>query len=572
MSKKVLFGLLVLTLALLSFSFVMAQEEIPRGGTFLVSEGQQAAFPNNFNPFAPDPTRWTRASIYEPLVIFNPVEGGAPTPWLALGYEYSDDLLSLTFTLREGVKWSDGEDFNADDVVFTFQMIQAFPALDRGGILGFLDSVEKVDDFTVKFNLSSVFTLAHELIGGRTWIVPEHIWSAVEDPVTFTNPDPVGTGPLTEVVTVNEQVLEICRNPNYWQMGADGKPLPYVDCMRMPVYPGNDPANFAAAAGELDWIGNFIPDIESTFVAADPEHHFYYFWPGGGTVHLYTNTTKAPFSDVAFRRALSAAVDYESVVNIGMYGYTIPANPTGLGPRYESWINQEALDKAAEYGLGQYDPERAKAMLDEAGYVDGDGDGWRDNLDGSALAFKVQVVNGWTDWVTSVQIMSQNFQDIGLNSTIDVLDFGVWLNNLQTGNFDTSIGWGSAGPTPWDHFRNILDSSLIGADGLANAQLWGRWTSEETDALVNGFVATADPAEQADIINKLQMAYVENVVTIPLFPGPTWYEYTTHRFTGFPTVDDYYTQGSPWEDTWSSRLIVLTRLHCIDNTSCGQGQ
>jgi len=558
---------LALLLAL-SLSIVGAQDAVPRGGTFVVSEGQQAAFPQNFNPYAPDPTRWTQGTMYELLTIFNPVEGGKPTPWLATGYEYSEDLLTITYTLQQGVKWTDGEDFNADDVVFTANMLQEFSAMDRAAIWQYLDSVEKVDDYTVAFHLNQVYTLIHELIGNNLYIVPEHVWSAIEDPVTFTNTEPVATGMLTNVVAVNEQVLEICRNENYWQMGTDGQPLPYVDCLRMPVYPGNDPANFAAANGDLDWIGNFIPDIESTFVAANPEKHFYYFWPGGSVVQLYVNTTKAPFSDVAFRRALSQAIDYDSVANIGMYGYTVPANSTGLGPRNESWLNQAALDSAAAAGLSKFDAAAAAAALDEAGYVDADGDNWRDNPDGTPINFKVQVVNGWSDWVTSVQIMSQNFQDIGLNNTIDVLDFGVWLNNLQSGSYDTSIGWSNNGNTPYDFYRTVLYSPLIGEDGIANGSLWGRWTSEEVDGLLEAFVATADEAEQRSISDQLQQIYVDNVPAIPLFPGPTWYEWTTIRFTGFPTVEDYYTQGSPWNV--QGRTLTLTRLQCINDTACGQ--
>lgn len=559
--KTVLFVIFTVLAVLLLSTTAGAQGSIPRGGTFVVSEGQQAAFTSNFNPYAPDPTRWTQGTMYELLILYNPVEGGAYTPWLATGYEWSDDLLTLTFTMNPDAKWNDGTPLTAEDVVFTFNMIKANPAMDRGAILSFIDSAEVVDG-KVQFNLSQVYTLAPEVIGGNLYIVPAHAWADVEDPVTFTNPPPVvASGMLTDVKAVNEQVLEICRNPNYWQMGEDGLPLPYVNCMRMPVYPGNDPANLAAVNGELDWIGNFIADIDATFVAANPEKHHYYFWPGGGPVSLYMNTTKAPFNDVNFRAALSAAIDYEAVTSIGMYGYTEPINPTGLGPRWANWINPEAEALAAEMGLGKYNPELAAAKLDDAGYMDANGDGWRDLPDGGDLRFKVQVVNGWTDWVTSVQIMSQNFQDVGLNAVIDVLDFGVWFANLQNGTFDTSIGWGSGGNTPYDHFRNLMYSGLIGADGLANAQLWGRWTSPEADALIDAFTKTADEAEWRDISNKLQMIAVENVVTVPLFPGPTWYEWTTHRFTGFPTREDYYTQGSPWQV--QGRTITLTRIHCL---------
>jgi peptide/nickel transport system substrate-binding protein len=568
MSKKFLLAVCMLLVLSIGLSAVVAQDEIPRGGTVVVSEGLQSAPARIFNPYNPNPVNWTRMSMFEPLIVWNPVTS-EPHYILATGYEYSDDLLALTFTLREGVLWSDGEPFSADDVVFTWELIAANPGFDWHGLLAFVEGIEKIDDFTVTFNLSRVYTQAH-IILARFWPLPQHQWADVEDPVTFANEEPVATGPLTEVVTFNEQVIEICRNENYWGRDDAGNQLPYIDCMRMPVYLGNDPANLAAVNGEVDWIANFMPDIDNTFVAANPENHHYYFWPGGGTVQLYFNTTKAPFSDVNFRRAVSQAIDYDSVVGIGMYGYTIPSNATGLGPINESWVSQEALDAAAAAGLNTYNPDGAAAALEEAGYVDADGDGWRDNLDGSALAFNIQVVNGWTDWVTSVQIISESLQAVGLNAQTVTPDFGEWLNNLQTATFDVSIGWSDAGLTPWNFYRAVLDSSLITPDGVANGSTWARWTSEETDELLNAFTSTADEAEQREIMNQMQMIYVENVPAVPLFPGPTWYEWNDTRFTGFPTEDDYYIQGSSWEQTFGSRLIVVNRIHCVDSTSCGQ--
>ena len=538
----------------------------PRGGTVVVSDGEQL-IGKNFNPFSADPLNFTDRFIYEPLLVFNPVEGGVATPWLASGYEYAEDLQSITFHVRDGVMWSDGEMLDAGDVAFTFNMFLEHPATDKAAISDFLDSVEVVDDMTVQFNLNRTYTLAHELIGSQS-VVPEHNWADVEDYSLFLNEEPVGTGAMTTVADFNEQSYTLCRNENYWRMDESGEQLPYVDCIRQVLFQGNDPANLALINGDLDWVGNFVPDIEQTFIAQNPDKHGYYFWPGGATVQLYSNTTKEPFSDVSFRRALSMAIDYEAVASIGMYGYTNPSNAVGLGPRYNSWISADAIAYADSTGQTRYNPEGAMALLDESGYVDSDGDGIRNLPGGDNIDFKVQVVNGWTDWVTSVQIMSQNFQDVGLSATVETPDFGAWFSALQNATYDVSIGWGTAGNTPYNYFRNLLFSELISDEGVANAETWSRWTSDEADALLSAFTETADMGAHMDIVNQLQMLYVENMPAIPLFPGPTWYEYTTYRFTGFPTEDNYYAQGSPWER--NSAMIVISTIHCIDDMACGQ--
>jgi peptide/nickel transport system substrate-binding protein len=553
MFKKVVFVALLalLVLSLPSMRSTQAQDDKPRGGTVTVNESPRGSWVRNFNPYAPDPMHGTTRILYEPLVVFNPVEGGAPTYWLATEYAYSEDLLSLTYKLREGVKFSDGEDFNADDVVFTFNMIKEFPGLDRWGILSFTDSVEKIDDYTVTFHLSMVYTQADTVIGHRLYIVPEHVWSQIEDPVTFTNPDPVTTGPFV-LSEFSEQVYTLCRNEYYWQA-----PKPYVDCLRYPAYSGNDAANLALINGEVDWAGNFVPDIEAVYVQRDPEHNHYYFWGGNGPWSFYTNITKAPFDDVRLRQAMSMAIDYELIRDTAMNGYTVveQENAVGIWPRYQNWVSQEAVDKVKEMGLGVYNPEAAAALLDEAGYAVGD-DGWRTAPDGSTIDFTIQIVNGWTDVVTAAQIISQNFQDVGLNAKVVTPDFGQWLNNLQYGTYDTSLAWTVWDRTPWDFFRNIMDEALVLEDGQLTGQYMPGWFSDETTQLLADFTSTADEAAQMEIIGKLQLALVENVLLSPLSPWPSWYEYSTLRFEGWPTEENYYTQGSPWHDD-AARIVAI---------------
>jgi peptide/nickel transport system substrate-binding protein len=569
----------MLLLALLAVIFMalpaLAQEaegDIPRGGTVKINQSPQGNWPGiNFNPYSPQPRHGTLEFMYETLIVFNPVDGGLPTYWLAENASYSEDLLTLTFNLRQGVKWSDGEDFNADDVVFSVNLVQEFPALDTGAIWQIIDGVEKVDDYTVNFALKEVYTQADTVLGGFR-PVPEHVWSQVEDPVTFLNETPVATGPFTEVTDFSETVYSICRNPNYWQEGK-----PYIDCVQFPAYSGNDSVNNALINGEIDWAGNFIPDIQNTFVARDPENYGFYFWPeGAGPVVLYLNTTKAPFSDVNFRRAVSMAIDYPNMVeNVYGPGYSEPFNPTGLSTgRFADWISQEALDKAAELGLGTYNAEGAAALLDEGGYTDTDGNGIRNLPDGGAdIVFKIQTVNGWTDWTNSAQYVAQNLQDLGLDVTIETPEFGAWFSALQGGTYDASMGWSAYNRTPWDFYRNVFDSTLVteNADGsgtVANGTTWARWFSDETDQLLKDFTLTADLEEQKAISNQLQMAYVENVVAIPLFANPQWYEWNEQRFVGFPKPDNYFAQGSPWNAPGA--LITVLNLRCKDAAACGQ--
>jgi peptide/nickel transport system substrate-binding protein len=573
MLRKFLLLLALVAVLLMALPSVAQEDsDIPRGGVVVINESPQGNWSGpNFNPLSPSPRHGTLNFVYETLILFNPPDGGTPTYWLAENSSYSEDLLTLTFNLRQGVKWSDGEDFNADDVVFTANLSQQYPALDGGGLWQIISGVEKVDDYTVNFALQEVYTQADTVIGGMR-PVPEHIWSTIEDPITFLNENPVGTGPFTQVTDFSETVYTLCRNPNYWQEGK-----PYIDCVRYPAYSGNDSVNNALINGDIDWAGNFIPDIQNTFVARNPDVYGYYFWPeGSGPVILYMNTTMEPFSDVNFRRAVSMSIDYANMVeNVYGPGYATPFNATGLSTgRYADWMSEEALAAADELGLNTYNPDAARALLDEAGYVDSDGNGIRNLPDGGAdITFNIQTVNGWTDWTNGAQYVAQNLQDVGLNVSIETPEFGAWFSALQGGTYSASMGWSGYNRTPWDFYRNVFDSTLLtqSADGsstVANGTTWARWFSDETDQLLKDFTLTADLDEQRAISNQLQLAFVNNVVAIPLWANPSWYEWNETYFTGFPKPDNYYAQGSPWNAPGS--LLVALELRCKDAANCRQ--
>lgn len=518
-------------------------------GLVTVSAQQQATWTRNFNPFVSDNRFPTANGVHEPSMIYNTIKGEL-VPWLATKYEWSSDNKKLTLTYRTDVKWSDGQPFTAKDVAYTFNLQKANKGLVGGGQNAwvYLDSVNATNDSTVEFNFKEVYTVGlYDIIGQN--IVPEHVWKDVKDPVTFTNENPVGTGPFTEVKNFQNQIYEVHKNPNYWQPGK-----PMVEGLRFPAYPGNDQANLATINGENDWVGNFIPDIEKTFVSKNPETNGYFFPPTGATVMLYLNTTKKPFSDVNVRKAISMAINRDQIVKVAMYSYTKPADATGLSDAYPSYKNQSIVD--AGKGWVTLNVEEANKMLDAAGLTKG-ADGIR-TVDGQPMTYDINVVSGWSDWVSACNIMAQNLKAVGINATVKSYDFSAWFDRVQKGEFDMSIGWSSGGATPLNYYRGQMATTKVKPVGETSDENWHRFGSADADKLLAQFAATSDAAEQKKVAEQLQQLFADNAPAVPLFPGPAWYEYNSTRFTGWPSKDDPYVVGSPFGAT--EQLLLMTSI------------
>ncbi len=494
---------------------------------------QVTAWVENFNPFnqttaAPSVLHF----MYEPLIIFNALDGGKPIYRLATAFDYADDLGSITVTLRDGVKWSDGEAFTADDVIKSFDLALSNPALDSVGMAQMLSGVDKLDDKTVRFNLATPSSQAmYQIV--RVPIVPEHVWSGVDDPVTFTNPNPVGSGPLTEIRRFTPQEYTQCRNANYWD--ADSLK---VDCMRFPQIANNDQALAAAANGELDWMGSFLPDIDNTYVAKDPEHHSYWL-PGGSLVAFYMNFEapeagdKAAFNDVNFRRAVSMAFDREAMVEIAGYGYpTINQYPSGLGRAFHAWNNAEVDEKFG--GFTQYDIDGAKALLAEAGFKDIDGDGFVETPDGEQIDLEVIVPNGWTDWVNSCQIAVEGLNAAGIKASVATPEAAVWTEKLITGEYDMAINSVRVGATPFNQYLDSLHKNNQAKSRFAAS----RYYNDELSDLLDKFTQTSDTEKQMEIMAEVQTIVGEDVPLAYVFNNPRWYQYNTKRFTGFFNADN----------------------------------
>jgi peptide/nickel transport system substrate-binding protein len=523
----------------------------PPSGVLSVSVEQTSAWVRNFNPLLPaGSARWpTRDGIYEPMMIFN----GATdrwVPWLALGASWSPGLQIVRLDLRPGVTWSDGVPFTSADVVFTFELLKRHRVFDSNYVWGFLEDVRAVDEHTVQVRFSRVYVPGFDSVAQQA-IVPKHVWEGVADPMTFTNPTPVGTGPFTEVNVFRNQVYELGRNPRYWQPGK-----PALRALRFLAFPSNDQANLALIEGAVDWGANFVPAIERTFVGRDPENNHYWFPLLGSTVFLYANTAHRPFGDVAVRKALSMAIDREKLVQVAMYGYTRPADATGLSDAFASW-----RDPASEQrNWMRHDLAAANALLDGAGYARGE-DGVRRAPGGAPLHFDLQVVAGWSDWVRAGQVIARALKEIGVEVRLRLYDMSAWIDHVQRGDFDLAIAWSGEGSTPYKFYRWLMATETVTPLGTLAPSNWHRFGDPRADELLHAFERTDDRQEQRRIMREVEGRFADLAPAIPLFPSPQWGAYRTRRFEGFPSAAAPYAKLTPNAGIdGAESLLVLVEL------------
>jgi len=500
-----------------------AQENSGSDRLFRVGGGQAASWVRNFNPLVQDSLRPTQYGIYEPLFVYA-TTNGTTTPWLATEWAFNEDNTVLTFTIRDGVNWSDGEPFTANDVAFTFNLLNEHSGLSgSGGIRGVLDSVasfEAPDDTTFVVNFSQVFTPGLYLIGAQS-IVPQHIWAEIEDPVTFANENPVGTGPFTEVGDFRPQYFELLKNPNYWQ---EGKPA--IAGLAYPSYGSNDAGTLGLINDEFDWMGMFIPDIENTFVSVDPEHYSYWFPLNSGCIGIFFNYARAPFDDVNVRKAFSMAIDREQICSIAMYDYTVPADATGMSNLYDKWKSAEVIEAGQQ--LVSLDIEEANRLLDEAGYtLDGD---VRRTPDGEPMEYEIIMPSGWSDWMQAGQLLGQQLTQIGVKVSPKGIESTTWYEQTYTGEFDLSLGSTGASATPFDHFLNLMSNRTLRPVGETATTNWHRFGNDEATELVDAFAGTSDEAEQMGIAHQLQELFLEHWPVAPIYPGPRWSQMNSLHF------------------------------------------
>jgi peptide/nickel transport system substrate-binding protein len=499
-----------------------------------VYTGASGQYTPNYNPFTPSPLHGVQGMLYEPLMFFNQAKPGDIQPQLATAYQFADGGRTLTFTLRTGVKWNDGQPFTADDVVYNFELAKKNPKLNTGVNSGGNVMTSAVatgpSHVTLKFSEPAYTRLWN--IAGQSWMVPKHTWEKIKDPSTDTNAGPVATGPfMLDTFTPQSYVLK--KNPLYWEAGK-----PKIAGMRFWSFNGGDAATTALAAGQLDWSGLFMPDIEKQYVAKDPAHNKYKNEAFLYVTNLVPNLSKAPFTDLAVRQAINVALDRKKIIDLAFVGLGKMPSPLGLVlPQYQDYIAPQYANAQVEY-----DPGKARQILEQDGYKRGPDGVYAKN--GKRLSITCTVVTGWTDYISTMQIVRQQLKDVGIEFKSKEVSYNAFTAAQTSGDFQMHItnAWG--GPSPYYMYNNILSSTNVPPLGQNQA----RWRNAKVDAALAAIAQT--PPEDVGAIKQavyqIQEQLVAEVPYIPIQQSSALAEFRTVNATGWPSEQNPYALALPF--------------------------
>jgi len=516
-----------------------------KSATLTIESNPVSPFVDNFNPFVQTSiAKQVNATslIYEPLLQWNITKANAYTPWLADSFTWNNDGTAVTFKIHSGVKWSDGQPLTAKDVAYTFQLMEQNQALNANGLP--ITGANASDDSTVTITFKSAQYTNIYAISGQTFIVPQHVWSAQSDPAHWTDATPVGSGPYT-LDKFSAQGFTLKANPNYWQ-GA-----PKVSEVSYPAYVSNTTANQALTSGQLDWAGNYVTNIDQTYVAKDPAHNHYYF-PATNTVVLILNVTKAPFNDVKVRQAVSAAVNRTELSQVGETNYEPPATSSS-GLLLPQFTDEVPSDLANDLPATS-DANKVSQIMTAAGYAK-DGSGiWAKG--GKEVSFAIEDPSSYTDYFTCATLISQELKPLGFKVSVNGVTPDKWTADLNAGNFDAAIHWGGSGNTPYTQYDNWLDYGTSAPIGQTANGDYGRYNNPAVQAALKAWAGTNDPATITTQLGIVAHAMSTDVPDVVLMYGAGWNEYSTKHFTGWPTKDNPYVDPRP-NDPW----IEYTVLH-----------
>jgi len=557
--KKTLYAVIILSLiAMLSGIPASYAQELPREETVYVSSDWGP--PPGWNPYLPD-SCWATTMMYPTLYLYSPYSDEW-IPYAAKSYRWLDKY-TLEVKIKDEAKWWDGKPITAYDVEYTLELGRKYSVPGITPLWDYLEEVEAADSKTVLFITSERKLNYYQMLGVLSGIaiLPKHRWEPLEREwgerlfSEFRDDEPekiVGAGPY-KLMSWTEEVYTYVRVDDWWGKDIFGLPRPkYITHV---TFKDNTAAGIAFEAGELDMATHFFAGIYEMWKVKGLARRTYYkdqpYYVGGGVIFLWINYNEKALANLDVRRAIAHAIPFDDLISKAYYNYSIRAAPVPIihtSPAAK-YINQTLVDMYKfEFNL-----DKAKKILDDAGIIDRNGDGVRELPDGTKLGpFTIQVPYGWTDWMMMCDMIAENLNKIGISISTEFPDFSVWWQRLMDKDWDFVIGWADASPGyahPWNSFRSTMDPRLSHPAGN-----WENYKNPEVVPLIDALPKETDPENLMKMYSKLQELWLRDLPGVPLFYGAVWYEYSEDYWVGWPAEENRWWFANFW--SWPSNIPV----------------
>ncbi|MFZ2095957.1 MAG: ABC transporter substrate-binding protein [Anaerolineales bacterium] len=547
------------------------EEQLPRDETMYFN-GQQWGAVVCWNPYSSNCNNAmaiaaqdsSRVLMFETPYLYDMLDGGS-YPLLADGpYTWNDAQTEITFKLNPAAHWSDGTPVTADDVAYTWYANVTYETNAGVNYRDFIDTVEAVDAQTVvvKGKLGedgkavNPLMVAAYLTGNyvlqKAWT--QTLEARTGDPDSFkadTAEDVVYSGPYHKFFADDTKVILI-RDDNYWGQDASmwGK-LPVPKYLAHQMFKDNAAGSVALAQGEVDVSQQFNSNIQilwlnyglpiSTYLPDPP------YGIGASLPTAFFNMKSYGLDQLEIRKAIAIAVDYDTIIANAMTNQSatfaqVPRSLMNPTPGEQALYDHAAVADLQWVGK---DIEGAKTLLDGAGIVDTDGDGWRE-LNGQNLHYVATCPDGWSDWQAAMEVVAAAGKNIGIDITTNYPDWGVyqtvvtdWQALPDTG-YDIFMMWSDgAGPTqPWGRIRHLISSEFAETQNNWNGN-WGGYKNPDADALIQAIPSTTDPATLKEMYTELVKIYLTDIPSFTLMYRPQAFHAVNESvWTNFPHQGD----------------------------------
>ncbi len=545
---------------------------LPRNET-LYSNGQQWGPVVGWNPYSNSNNNAmaiaqqdnARVIMFETPYLYNMLDG-KQYPLLADGdWAWNDAMTEITFKIKPAAKWSDGTPVTAEDVAYTWATHVKYSTPTAAANVDYIEDIVAADPQTVVVKaklgedgkvvnpLLVAAYLSNNYVIQKAWT--ETLEARVAGDATQLLADPaedvVYSGPYHKFFADDTKVVYV-RDDNYWGQDASmwGK-LPAPKYLAHTIFKDNAAGTTALQAGEVDVSQQFNSNVQDFWLKQDLPISTYLpeapYGIGASLPTAFYNLQSPGLDQVCIRKAIAIAVDYPTIIANAMTNQSATFDQV---PR--SLMNPTAGEQAtfdhdavADLQWAGNDVEGAKALLDECGVVDSDGDGWRE-FNGEKLSYVATCPNGWSDWQAAIEVVAAAGKEIGIDITTNYPEWSVYQTVVTKSDsplpagYDIFMMWSDgAGPTqPWGRVRKMLSSEFVGMASNWNGN-WGQYSNPAADELIKAIPGETDPAKLTELYTELVKIYLTDIPSFTLMYRPqSFHTVNESVWTNFPHDGD----------------------------------